>query len=131
MEHHGVYREIEERFGIVPEFLKKVPESVLTEEWNLLRKLEIDDSQIPDKYRDLIGLAVSSAIKCQYCTYLYTESLRQNGVSDEEIKLAVSLAKSTTGWSTFLYGMQMNLDEFRRDASMFIQHLKEHRPVGV
>jgi AhpD family alkylhydroperoxidase len=131
MENHGVHREIEETFGFVPQFLKSVPESILREEWNLLKKLEIDQIPIPDKYRDLIGLAVSSAIKCPYCAYLYKESLKYDGVSEEEMGYALSLAKSTTGWSSFLHGKQLDMDEFEKETSRMIRHLSEHRNVGV
>ena len=48
----------------------------------------VDQTAIPNKYKELIGLAVSGATRCRYCVYFHTEAARLFGATDEEINEA-------------------------------------------
>ena len=48
-----------------------------------------------NKYKELIGLAVSGATRCRYCCYFHTEAARLFGATDEEITEAALIAKNT------------------------------------
>ncbi len=58
--------------GIVPSFMKAIPKDVLTKDWILLKKYQLGESVIPQKYRESIGLAVAANLKCPYCTLMHT-----------------------------------------------------------
>src|SRR5215208_8492896 len=73
MTRKQVYAEIEQMFGVVPMMFKVVPDSSLELEWQLFKRVQFDDGPIPNKYRELIGLAVSAFAKCQYCLFYHTE----------------------------------------------------------
>jgi AhpD family alkylhydroperoxidase len=124
MTREEVYREIEDMFGLVPSFIKLVPDSSLELEWKLLKRVQFDEGAIPNKYRELIGLGISAVTKCRYCTLYHTEMAKLNGATDEEIEDAVHYAKSTAGWSTYLNGMQVDYDEFKKEMEQAGEHAR-------
>lgn len=124
MTREEVYEEIEEVFGLVPSFFKLIPDNTLEAEWRLLKRVEVEDGAIPAKYRDLIGLAVSAAVKCPYCTFYSMEAAKIDGATGAEIQDALEFTKSTVGWSAYFAGMQMDLTQFKMeilDAMEFIR----------
>jgi AhpD family alkylhydroperoxidase len=128
MNRQQVYRDIEETLGIVPEFLKELPDSTLELEWGLMKQSEMAPGAIPNKYRELIGLAVAAATRCKYCTLFHTEMAKLNGATDAEIEDAVHFAKETMGWSTYLNGLQIDYDEFKREISKAVDHARKVSP---
>ena len=108
-----IYKEMEETFGLVPSFLKTIPDSTIEQEWELFKKVQIEDGAIPNKYRELIGLGLSAVSKCRYCTLFHTEMAKLFGATDKEIEEAVHYAKSSAGWSAYLNGMQVDYDQFK------------------
>ena len=115
MDREGIYREIEEVLGLVPTFLKAVPDSELELEWHLLKRVQMDEGPIPNKYRELIGLGIAATTKCRYCTLFHTEMARLSGATDAEIEDAVHFAKSSAGWSAYLNGLQFDFEQFRKE----------------
>ncbi len=65
--YEDTLKDIETTIGIVPGFMKGLPEDVLVQDWPLFKKYSLGESVIPAKYREMIGLAVSANIKCPYC----------------------------------------------------------------
>jgi len=119
-----VYAEIEQIFGTVPTMFKLVPDSSLEMEWHLFKRVQFDDGPIPNKYRELIGLAVSAFAKCAYCMFYHTEVAKLAGATDAEIEDAVHYAKSSAGWSTYISGMQVDLDQFKAEVRTACKHVR-------
>ena len=112
-ERQDAERDIEETLGLVPEFFKSVPDYLLPTEWASFKSLQLSDqTAIPNKYKEMIGLAVSGATRCRYCVYFHTEAAKLFGATDEEITETALIAKNTMGWSTFLNTMAYDYDEF-------------------
>ncbi len=63
MNRKQIYKEIEGTLGLVPGFFKVVPDSSLELEWQLMKRVQMEPGPIPNKYRNLIGLAIAAAIK--------------------------------------------------------------------
>ncbi len=101
--------------GIVPSFFKRSPEECLDAEWYLFQRLELGKTLIPNKYKELMAVAIHSATKCKYCSYFHTEAAKLFGATDEEIQEAVLYAKMIVGWSTYLDGLQVDYDQFTRE----------------
>jgi AhpD family alkylhydroperoxidase len=101
------------------------PDALIDREWSLFRHFELDETHIPNKYKELIGIAVHAETKCRYCTLFHTEAARLFGATDEEIQEAVHYAKHTVGWSAYLNGTQQDFDEFRREMGQVVEHLSE------
>ena len=63
-EYENTLRDIEKTLGIVPGFMKAIQKDVLVQDWPLMKKYQAGESEIPAKYREFIGLAISANIKC-------------------------------------------------------------------
>src|SRR3954454_6957616 len=83
-----VEHEMEETRGLVPEFFQSVPDYLLPTEWASFKNLQPSETAIPNKYKELTGLAVSGATRCRYCVYFHTEAARLWGASEDEINEA-------------------------------------------
>lgn len=118
-----VEQEIHDTLGLVPGFLASVPDDVIDSEWTLFKHYELEETAIPNKYKELMGIAVHSETKCRYCTLFHTEVARMFGATDEEIEEAVHYAKHSVGWSTYLNGMRQDYDEFTRELEQIGEHM--------
>jgi len=118
-----VEREIKETLGLVPSFLDQIPDDLLDPEWTLFKHLELEETRIPNKYKELIGIALHSETKCRYCTLFHTEAARMFGATDEEIQEAVHYAKSSLGWSAYLNGMRTDYDQFAEEVRRIGEHM--------
>ena len=107
--------DIKETFGLVPTFFKRMPDKFLGAEWQLMKELEFGETLIPNKYKELIGVAVHSETKCRYCTLFHQEAAKLFGATDQEIQEAVHFAKYTSGWSVYLNGIREDYDTFARE----------------
>jgi len=125
MTREQVYKEIEGMFGLVPSFFKEVPDSSLELEWKLFKKVQFDEGPIPNKYRELIGVAISAVTKCKYCALYHTEVARLNGATDAEIEDAVHYAKSSAGWSAYINGLQVDYEKFRGEVLQACEHVRK------
>ncbi|MGE5351581.1 MAG: carboxymuconolactone decarboxylase family protein [Acidobacteriota bacterium] len=128
MDRKQVYKEVEEIFGAVPTFIKTLPDQTIGSEWDLFKKLQIDDGPIPQKYRELIGLGIAAVTKCRYCAYYHTAAAKLFGATDEEIQSAVHYAKASAGWSAYLNGMQMPYEEFTKEIDKAVEFARSQTP---
>ena len=127
MKKQQVYEEMEKTIGMVPVFFKTLPEPFLEMEWKLFKDFQLGQTVIPNKYKQLIGIALASSARCQYCTLFHTEAAKLNGATDQEIEEAVHLAKASTGWTTYLNGMQIDYNQFKREVKQITQHLRTQK----
>jgi len=127
MDKHQIYSEITETLGFVPKFVQTIPDEFLEQEWTLFKQFQLQEGVIPNKYRELIGIGISAAMKCHYCSYFHAANARLLGATEEEIQSAVHYAKHTTGWSTYMNGMQFDMDEFKREVQQVGTYLKERQ----
>jgi AhpD family alkylhydroperoxidase len=124
MRREEVYREIENQMGLVPSFFKSLPDKSLELEWKLFNRVKFDEGAIPNKYRELIGVAISAVTKCCYCSFFHTQVAKLFGATDREIEEAVHYAKSSAGWSTYINGLQVDYDQFRKEVTAACQHVR-------
>ena len=131
MDREKIYKEIEEIFGLVPSMFKSIPDSSLELEWKLFKTVQFEEGPIPNKYRELIGVALSAITKCRYCAYFHTEIAKLNGASDAEIEDAVHYAKSTAGWSTYVNGLQLDYETFKDEVNRACEHVRSMESGNV
>ena len=124
MNREEIYKEIEQMFGLVPSMFKAVPDSSLELEWKLFKRVQFDEGPIPNKYRELIGVAIAAVSKCRYCALYHTEVARLYGATDAEIEDAVHYAKSSAGWSTYINGIQLDYDQFQEEIRRACEHVR-------
>ena len=124
MKREDVYKEIEGMFGLVPGMFKAIPDSSLELEWQLFKRAQFDEGPIPNKYRELIGVAISAVMKCRYCVFFHSEIAKLNGATDAEIEDAVHFAKSSSGWSTYINGLQLDFEQFKKEVLQACEHVR-------
>lgn len=125
MSRAEVDREITETLGRVPAMFRDMPDSLIETEWESFKNLQLSDqTAIPNKYKELIGLGVSGATRCAYCVYFHTEAARLFGASDEEINEASLIAKNTMGWSTYLNARGYDFEEFKAEFDQIAAHIR-------
>ncbi|WP_179862383.1 carboxymuconolactone decarboxylase family protein [Longibacter salinarum] len=120
-----IEKEMKEDLGLVPSFFDRIPDKYLDREWTLFKDFELGETLIPQKYKQLMGVALHSETKCTYCTLYHTEAAKLFGATDEEIQEAVHYAKSSLGWSAYLNGMRIDFDEFERELEQIAKHVEK------
>jgi len=125
MKRQETYREIEQMMGLVPTMFKIMSDSSLESEWQLFKKLQVEETAIPPKYKELIGAAVAATLRCPYCSYFHTEMARLNGATDAEIEDAVHYAKSSVGFSTYINGLQVDYKKFKSEIDHACAHIRQ------
>src|SRR6476469_7331505 len=124
-DRHDVDQDIEQTFGLVPEFFRRVPDYLVPTEWASFKSLVLsDETAIPNKYKELIGLAVSGATRCRYCALFHAEAARLFGATEEEIAEASLMAKHTMGWSTYLNAMLVDYEAFAAELEQIADYVR-------
>lgn len=105
----------------LPKFFKDtLPEFAAEDMVKGYGTLQDENAALDAKTRELIGLAVSAQIPCQYCVYSHFLKLKKLGASDAEIKEAVAAAGYVRLWSTMLYGGDYDLEEFKKEFDQLV-----------
>jgi len=108
--------EMKQMFGKIPPRMQNFPKSATAAGWALIKSTDLNkNTALPLKIRELIGLAVSSQIPCQYCIYYHQRAARAAGASEEEIREAIHMASLVRHWSTVLYGNESDFDAFKAE----------------
>jgi len=122
-----IFAEVKEAFGQVPSWLEDVPPQALAGFWGLFRDFYMAETAIPNKYKELIGLAVSGATRCKYCQLFHAEGARLNGATDEEIREASMMSGVTMIGSTFLNAMGTDYDVFAKETREIVEYAKKQQ----
>ena len=115
-DYDAAVKDIQATMGGVPSFVKQFPKSGLPGAWAEVKAIELSDkTALPPKVKSLISLAVAAQIPCSYCIWSDTENAKRAGATDEEIQEAVAMAALTRHWSTVFNGMQVDVDQFKKE----------------
>jgi AhpD family alkylhydroperoxidase len=124
-----IYSEIEQAFGRVPEWVKAAPDASLGGFWTLFRDFYLAETSIPNKYKELIGIAVSGATRCKYCVLFHTEAAKLHGATEEEIAEASMMSGVTMLGSTFLNAMGVDYEQFEAETRAIVAHVKQNAAI--
>jgi AhpD family alkylhydroperoxidase len=124
--------DIQKTLGFVPDFLKRVPDSMLPGAWEEMKTLQASDATaLPCKIKELIGVAVSAQVPCTACGYGHQKIARAGGATDQEVGEAVAMASLTRKWSTFFNGIQLDEGKFRAEIGKVIDGAKKAMASGM
>jgi AhpD family alkylhydroperoxidase len=124
MAREDVHREMKEMFGTVISFVDRIPDEFIDSEWDLIKRVQFGQTVIPNKYKELMGLAISAVSRCRYCALFHTEAARLNGATEAEIQEAVHYAKLVTGWSIYINGLQVDYEEFADEVRRVVDYVR-------
>ena len=97
-----VYGNLKKAIGFVPNTFKAMGQTPRF----LEAMLQLDEAariggEIPQKYKELICVAVSAANGCQYCVYAHTALAKQAGCNDREIAEALACAAMMSAFNSY------------------------------
>ena len=124
-EYENVLDDIKKTMGLVLDQFTAIPHDALPHEWAEMKKFTFSETKIPAKYRELMGLAVASAIHCPYCIHFHTRAARMNGATDDEIAETAFLTRFTAGWSAILHAANIDFDKFKKQFAQVEEHLSK------
>jgi AhpD family alkylhydroperoxidase len=125
MDRKQVYAEAAKLLGKVPGFIEMVPEDLLGPRWEEWRRLQMEETEIPQKYKQLIMLAVSTYAKCPYCIDFHIEAAKLFGATEEEIVETACLTGNTALWSNFLNGVRYPKEKFAAELDAACEHIRK------
>lgn len=117
--------DIEQYFGYVPDFMKRIPPGALPGAWIELRDFEFGATALPAKYKDLISVGIAGQIPCKYCVIADTAMAKADGATDEEIEEAIAMGALTRHWSTVMNGTALDEKLFRADIDKLVRNIKK------
>lgn len=121
----AILAEVANTFGQVPGWVAAAPEPSLEGFWTLMRDFYLAETVIPNKYKELIGIAVSGATRCRYCQLFHTEAAKLHGATDAEISEAAMMSGVTMLGSTFINALGVDYDEFARETREIVAYVKQ------
>jgi AhpD family alkylhydroperoxidase len=125
MNYEETLKDIEKTLGIVPGFMKALPKDVIVQEWPLFKRYNFEETEIPAKYRELMGLAIAANIKCPYCILFHNGSAQMNGATEKEISETVFLASYTSRWSAMIHAQNYDYQKFKDEFEQIGKHLQK------
>jgi AhpD family alkylhydroperoxidase len=123
----AIHKEVADMFGQVPNWMRELPESALSGFWTTMRDLQLAETALPNKTKELIGIAVAGATRCRYCALFHTEAARLFGATDAEIAEAAAISGHTMYASTFLNAVQTDYVEFRRETIEMVGYVRQQQ----
>ncbi len=124
-EYENTLKDIEKTYGIVPGFMKGLPQEVLIHDWPLMKKYSVEETKIPAKYRELMGLAVAANIKCPYCQLFHKSAAQMMGATPEEFAEVAFLASFTSRWSAMIHAQHYDYDTYAQETQKIGEHLSK------
>lgn len=125
MTKQETFEEVEKTFGRVPSWLREVPDTAVESVWGVMRDFYLAETAIPNKYKELIGIAVSGATRCKYCALFHTEAAKLYGATANEIAEASLMGGITMQLSTFINAQQVDYEQFRRETADIVAYVKK------
>ncbi|WP_374029039.1 carboxymuconolactone decarboxylase family protein [Bdellovibrio bacteriovorus] len=123
--------DMENTLGFVPEFMKAYSQEGLPGAWKAFKGMDMNPQTVlTPKTKDLISLAVSSQIPCQYCIYADTEFAKADGATPNEISEAITMAGIVRHWSTVLNGLRQDEKAFEREIDQAFRYLERSKRVS-
>jgi AhpD family alkylhydroperoxidase len=107
---------------MVPTFMKGFPEVGLPAAWDEMKALEMSNTALPMKTKQLISVAVAAQVPCRYCIYADTQFAKASGATDRELREAIMMAGLTRHWSTVLNGSQIDPAAFDREVAGIMKY---------
>jgi AhpD family alkylhydroperoxidase len=129
MSRSDTERDIRETLGQIPDFFKEMPDDTLAREWAQWKEFQMQDSAISAREKQLIGFAVAAAIHCPYCTYFHKSASTMMGTTREQLEEAARMAADTAKYSTYLHGLEIPIEDFKKQSDEMGEFIAEHQPA--
>lgn len=123
--HDEALEDIERTLGIVPGFFDALNPDDLVDEWPSFKRHTIEETEIPAKYKELIGLAVAANLKCPYCQLFHRGAAKMHGATEAELAEVSFLAGHTAKYSSMIHAQDYDYDTFATEFEQIGDHLQQ------
>jgi len=127
MTREEIYNDIRNTFGQVPTFFTHVPDATLEHDWLAFKAWQLNETVIPLKYKELIGLAVAAQSQCPYCLFYHREVAKFFGATTAELDEAARMGMQTAAWSTFIAGTGQDLEQFKKELLAGLDYIRKQQ----
>ncbi len=124
--------DIKGTFGFVPGFFEdfKWDELALSGGWELFKKFELSETNIPLKYKHLIALAAAGAVKCPYCTKFHMAAAELFGATETELQETAYTTSLVGYFSNYLHGRRYPLEKFDEELNHIVKNFQAAAAAG-
>jgi AhpD family alkylhydroperoxidase len=121
----SAFADMEKTMGMVPGFMKMMPESMVAGAWKTMKAVEMTPGPVPQKYLSMTSLAVASQIPCRYCVVADSEFAKLGGASEAERREAILMSAHTRQWSTYLNGIRYDEGKFKKEVDQLVANARK------
>jgi AhpD family alkylhydroperoxidase len=118
-----IFEQAEQNFGLVPDFLRQMPDAVLEQYWTTLNWV-LSDTKLSARDKALVAFGAATAIHCGYWVPFHSAQFALNDMTEEHIKEASWVVQSVTGASSYMYGVDYSNDKFREELRAMVEYIK-------
>ena len=108
-----IYEEIQEAFGMVPNFFKAqaaVDPEWLELNWQREKKIMIEECALDRKTKELLAMVVSLVNGCEYCSLAHESVALMSGASQEEINDAKKVLELFSSFNAIADSLRVPCD---------------------
>jgi len=124
MTRDEIYADVKKAFGLVPEFITRIPDSTLEYDWGTIKALLFNDTAIPIKDKLLMCLAVAASQQDLYCVYFFRGTAALAGATEAELNEAGRLGMLITGFGTLFASTGLTHEDFRKENDKTFEHMR-------
>ena len=124
-DYEATREDVEDSLGVVPGYFEALNEEDLVNEWPNFKRYALEETVIPAKYKELIGLAIAANIKCPYCQLFHMEAAKMHGATEEELAEVAFLASWTARYSSLIHAQNYDFDTFGMELGQIADHLQQ------
>ena len=125
MTRNEIYADVQKAFGLVPEFITRIPDSTLEYDWGTIKALLFSDTALPMKDKYLLCLAVAASQQDLYCVYFFRGAATLAGATEDELNEAGRLAMLITGFGTLFAATGLTHLEFRKENDQAFAYMRQ------
>lgn len=101
-----VHEDMEQLLGMVVPFFERLPDEFIDSEWDVFKRLQLGETVIPARYKQLIAIAAAAVAGCRSTTNFLVEVARLRDITEAEIAESVHQAKLVAGWSVYVNALE-------------------------
>jgi alkylhydroperoxidase/carboxymuconolactone decarboxylase family protein YurZ len=129
MARQEILDHFEQNFGLVPDFLRQMPDPVLEQYTNTLDWV-LSDTKLSARDKALVAFGAASAIHCPYWVPFHSAQFALNEMGEEHIAEASWVAQSVSGASAYLHGVDYSEEKFREELRAMVEYIKRAAQEG-
>ena len=99
------YKDIKQALGVVPTFVKAVPDEAVGAAWDEWSAIEISsNTALPGKTKELIALGIAHITQCPWCIDAHVKKAEKAGATEQELAEVIFVAMAMASGAAWSHG---------------------------